>query len=162
NWDFRTTGSVWSCSNPADIQIVGQGGTIMFNIETWTFSGKYNTGGTSPGTATDLAKDVASGRVCDQVCGDVKQVCGDNSEYYRVVLPAHKAAVVQATFATRTGTTAFDLNVLDMAGGQICPLISNSSTSTVPNAYKARLVNNTNVDQPVLIAPLARNVNNLT
>jgi hypothetical protein len=160
NWDFRTTGSVYACANPVDVILSPQtAGTYSLNVEYWTFSGKYNTGGNAAAAPTDFAKDPTSGRVCDQVCGDVKNTCGDNAEYYRLVLPAHKAVVLQMTFSTRGGTSAFNLNVLDMAGAGVCPLVSNGSANTVPTAYKARLVNNTNADQPVVIAPTTLNTN---
>jgi hypothetical protein len=159
NLDFRATGSAWACASPVDVTESAAPGSYAYNIEHWTFSGKYNTGGTTVGAPTDLVRDGTSGRVCDQVCGDVKLVCGDNAQYYRLVLPAHKAAVIQSTFATRSGGTQFNLNAQDMAGGQLCGLITQSSVGTTPTSFKNRLVNNTAQDQIVVLAPTALNGN---
>ncbi len=155
--DVRTTGSAWSCSSPADISNLSSGGSFSFDIEHWAFNGKYNSGGTSTGSPVDFAKDATSGRVCDQVCGDLKNVCGDSAEYYRLVLPAGKGVDLDSTFATRGGSTTFDVNAIDMAGALICPLVFAGQATGTPGEFKARLVNNTDVDQQVMVVPSTRN-----
>jgi hypothetical protein len=157
--DLRTTGSPYGCAHPTQAAVFygnNPGTSFGLNIERWAFSGKYNTGGISPATATDLAKGASSNRVCDQVCGDVKTICGDATQNYRFVLPAQKAAVVEGVFSGRSAGTAFDLNIQTQAGGQICSLISNQTVTTTASAFKARIVNNTNLAQTVLLVPSSR------
>ena len=72
---------------------------------------------------------------------------------------AKTSAQVFCGLVGRTAGTVFDLNVATMSGGQVCPLIFNSTVNLTPGAYKARLVNNTDVNQPVLLVPTSRGGN---
>jgi hypothetical protein len=122
------------------------------------FSGKYNTGGTMAGRASVLANDPTSGRVCDQVCGDVKNVCGDDREHYRFTLPARTGAVIEAAVASGGAPDAgstFNLVAANGAGGTVCNLVSNGLVTSDPGAFRARIVNNTGSPQIVTIYPQA-------
>jgi hypothetical protein len=87
--------------------------------------------------------------VCDQVCGDVKRVCGDDRLHYLATIPAGKALAVGLRFAGQSTS----LNVYKPTGQAICtPLVNQASGD-----YKVRLVNNTATAQQVVLAPVTSN-----
>jgi hypothetical protein len=160
SFDFVATGSIYPCAHPTTARATwsGQQANTQVNghIFHYPFSGKYNTGGAVPGTATLLANDATSGRVCDQVCGDVKFVCGDDREHYRFTLPAHTGAVVEAAVASSGAPDAgstFNLVAANGAGGTVCNLVANAVVGVDPGAFRARIVNNTGSAQIVTIYP---------
>jgi hypothetical protein len=160
-YDLTTTGSAWACATPTTA-VLSTSGSYNLSIDYYSFSGHYNTGGTQPGTPTDFTKDPGTGRVCDEVCGDVKNLCGDDRQYYRVGLPARKALDLQTSFATRGGNTTFDLQAMSISGTLLCSIIAGGAATTTPAAFNGRVLNNTDVDQTILIAPIARPSGNLT
>jgi hypothetical protein len=158
SFDVTTTGSVYTCAQPAGALAQWQGQnqvtTVNGQIVHYTLSGKYNSGSTMAGTASLLSNDATSGRVCDQVCGDVKNICGDDREFYRFSLPAKKGAVIDATVAGQSGNGSnFNLVAANGAGGTICNLVANANVGINPGAYRARIVNNTGSAQVVTLYP---------
>ncbi len=110
---------------------------------------RYNTGSRDVTSAPALRLGSTTGRTCDQVCGDVRRVCGDDRLHYLATIPPGKALAVGLRFAGLSGS----LNVFKPTGQAVCsPLVNQPSGD-----YRVRVVNNTATAQQVVLAPTSSN-----
>jgi hypothetical protein len=149
SFSFTGTASGWSCSNPAEVgMMIIYPGTYSVDATVQRLE-RYNTGSIDISPSPALRVNASTGRVCDQVCGDVKRVCGDDRLHYLATIPAGKALAVGLRFAGQSTS----LNVYKPTGQAICtPLVNQASGD-----YKVRLVNNTATAQQVVLAPVTSN-----
>jgi hypothetical protein len=150
---LATTGSAYSCSQPVKLDLSASNSASYDLTITVASLGKFNTGSASIPTATPLAINSTSQRVCDQVCGNLLKRCGDIYEYYSFTLPANKGVVIQVAFQSFGGGANFDFDALQGDGNAICALVSNQISGALQTFYKARIVNNSPNDQVVVLTP---------
>ncbi len=156
--NLGANGSPFACAHPDNIfQLNDATGTTNYdlNIQRYVYSGKWNTGGAVVASAPQFTAmtsiDGGTPRVCDQVCGIWQNFCGDDREYYKLVVPAKKAAVIEAAFSSSVNFEPY-INIYNNVGGNICRIMDLGYVS-MPVSGRARFVNNTDTPQIVFVAP---------
>jgi hypothetical protein len=155
---LNAPGSIYGCAKPTQGVVQPSGcNTVSWsdNMSKSGYSGKFNTGATSAATASLLATNSVTGRTCDQVCGALMNVCGDNREFYRLTLGPMQSADVEGVVQAQVDGGTFNLQAQDMGGGVLCNLLSKAAVNTTPMTYRARLVNNTALTKVVHLVPNA-------
>jgi hypothetical protein len=151
-------GSVYTCAQVAEGAVEPSGCNAMsfaVDLQRYQYSGRYNTGGTSAATADTLLVNGVTNRTCDQICGALMNVCGDNREFHRVTLGPGQSAYVEGVFVSQAAAATFNLQAMDLSGGLICNMLADAGVSPTPTSYKARIVNNTMQTKVVHLVPNA-------
>jgi hypothetical protein len=147
-------GNPWTCANPVDFVVRDTfGGPINFSgTLTHESLRGYNTYGTTNATAPNL--NSADGGLCEQVCGNVTKTCGDDRAWYRLTIPPRRSVALEYRLWTVSGGGAnVHVQAGRPSGGFICNLTDNVIIGTTPSTYRARLANNTDVPQDVVVGP---------
>jgi hypothetical protein len=150
--------NVYYCDTPVGFVMRGNG-TYDVTLTRYSVE-RYNQGGTSIDAPSALATKLSSDGgtvVCDHRCGAFRdQGCGDKQQYFSFTLPPGRAAVGQVRsvqtqgYLGNTGDT-LAVDAYTAAGQFICSFIAVGGIYYTPLDAQGRIVNNTNVAQPLVL-----------
>jgi hypothetical protein len=159
---FGWNGSPFACAQPVTVgQFDDQPNSptnYTLDLQLFEHNGKWNTGGSvissAPMLTASTTIDGGTPRVCDQVCGFISFTCGDDREYYKLVLPPKKAVVIDGVFSAYQNYRPW-VDIYNNVGGIVCRAINigDLNVYNMPAAGRGRVINNTDVPQTIYITP---------